>query len=172
VDSRLESLKQNLLAARDEFSPQDLNRHPEGKWCAAEIFEHLYLTYTGTARGFSRVEQAGKPQARRPTVRDRLRSFVVVTLGYMPGGREAPPAAQPRGMETEKILAGIAASIDEMDDAITRCERKLGSRKLLDHPILGPLTASEWRKFHCVHGRHHLKQLQQLRHALGLRNSK
>jgi len=51
-----------------------------------------------------------------------------------------------------------------MDDMIARCEEKFGSSsKLLDHPILGPLTGAEWRKFHLVHGRHHVKQIRRLR---------
>jgi hypothetical protein len=51
-----------------------------------------------------------------------------------------------------------------MDELITRCEQKFGTRsRLLDHPILGPLTGSEWRKFHLIHGRHHIKQLRALR---------
>jgi hypothetical protein len=36
---------------------------------------------------------------------------------------------------------------------------------LLDHPILGPLNATQWRKLHLVHGRHHLKQLLHLRES-------
>ena len=62
------------------------------------------------------------------------------------------------------MLAEIGLKIAEMDDSIARCEQKLGSRrKLLDHPILGPLTAAQWRKFHLVHGLHHEKQLVRLR---------
>jgi hypothetical protein len=30
----------------------------------------------------------------------------------------------------------------------------------LDHPFIGPLTADQWRKFHWVHGRHHIRQMQ------------
>jgi hypothetical protein len=53
-----------------------------------------------------------------------------------------------------------------MDRCIALCEEKLGSRrKLLDHPILGPLTGAEWRKFHLVHGLHHVKQIRRLREA-------
>jgi hypothetical protein len=29
--------------------------------------------------------------------------------------------------------------------------------------ILGPLTGAQWRKFHLVHGRHHVKQVLHLR---------
>jgi hypothetical protein len=53
-----------------------------------------------------------------------------------------------------------------MDAIIALCEARFGRRvKLLDHPILGPLTAVEWRKLHVVRGRHHLKQLLQLRES-------
>jgi hypothetical protein len=51
-----------------------------------------------------------------------------------------------------------------MDDIIARCEEKLGKQNnLLDHPILGPLTGGQWRKFHLLHGLHHVKQIWRLR---------
>ncbi len=140
--------------------------HPPGKWCVSEVLEHLYLTYTGTVKGFERVDQAGKPLATAQTWKQRGQAFVVVGLGYLPSGREAPSVARPRGVPPEKVLAEIALKVAEMDAAIARCEQKLGSHsKLLDHPILGPLTGSEWRKFHLVHGRHHIKQIQSLRRS-------
>lgn len=82
----------------------------------------------------------------------------------MPSGRKAPPVTSPRGLPAEKVLAEIELKIAEMDTIITRCERELGSRcSLLDHPVLGPLTAAQWRKFHLVHGLHHVKQIKRLR---------
>ena len=51
-----------------------------------------------------------------------------------------------------------------MDAIIGQCEALFGPRvHVLDHPILGPLSASQWRKLHLVHGQHHLKQLLRLR---------
>ena len=53
-----------------------------------------------------------------------------------------------------------------MDKLIAQCEAQYGARnKVLDHPILGPLTARQWRKFHWVHGRHHMKQISRLRRS-------
>jgi hypothetical protein len=47
-----------------------------------------------------------------------------------------------------------------MDAIIAQCEARFGRRvQVLDHPILGPLTAPQWRKLHLVHGRHHQKQV-------------
>ena len=87
----------------------------------------------------------------------------MLDFGYLPPGREAPAFARPRGLPREKVLAEIGAKIAEMDDMISLCEMKLGRKKLLDHPILGPLTGVQWRKFHLVHGLHHLKQIRRLR---------
>jgi hypothetical protein len=124
----------------------------------------LYLTYTGTTKGFERVADAGKSLATSQSWRQRGRALVVVGFGYFPTGREAPPVTRPRGLPIEKMLAEIESKIAQMDDIMTRCEEKLGARsKLLDHPILGPLTAVQWRKFHLVHGLHHVRQIRQLR---------
>lgn len=164
MDPRLQKLQAEIAAAVAPMSPAQLIAHPPGKWCAAEVLEHLYLTYTGTIKGFERVVEAGKSLATAQTWAQRGRTFVVVGLGHLPSGREAPPVARPRGVPPEKVRAEIGPKIGEMDDIIRRCEEKLGSRqKLLDHPILGPLTADQWRKFHLVHGLHHVKQLRRLR---------
>jgi hypothetical protein len=51
-----------------------------------------------------------------------------------------------------------------MDELIAKWEARHGKQtRLLDHPVLGPLTARQWRKFHWVHGRHHVKQILRLR---------
>jgi hypothetical protein len=164
MDPRLRRLHRCIETAIAGLSTEQATWHPPGKWCTAEVLEHLYLTYTGTMKGFERVMQAGKPLASPTTWQNRSRTFVVTSLGYLPSGREAPPTVRPRGIDAEKILAEIGPKIAAMDAAIGECAQKFGARKkLLDHPILGPLTAGQWCKFHLVHGLHHLKQIQRLR---------
>lgn len=158
----LDKLRHAVESAVAGLSPDQLSLHPPGKWCAAEVLEHLYLTYTGTIKGFERVAQAGKSLATTSTWTHRMRRLVVVTFNYLPSGREAPPVARPRGLSAEKVLAEIGPKIAEMDAILSRCEETFGRGKLLDHPILGPLTASDWRKFHLVHGLHHVKQIRRL----------
>jgi hypothetical protein len=164
VDPRLQRLQQEIASAVAGLTAEQLSWHPPGKWCVAEVLEHLYLTYTGTMKGFERVVEAGKPLVTAQSWAQRGRTLVVVGFGYLPSGREAPPVARPRGIPPEKVLAEIGPKIAAMDEIVARCEQKFGSRrKLLDHPILGPLTAAQWRKFHLVHGLHHVKQIRHLR---------
>ncbi len=164
MDSRLETLKHALESAVGGMSREQLSWHPAGKWCAAEVLEHLYLTYVGTVKGFDRVMEAGKPLATPASLRHRVRTFVVVGLGHMPEGRKAPAMTRPRGLPLEMVLGEVGAKIATMDAIIADCEARFGHGiPLLDHPILGPLTATQWRAFHLVHGRHHAKQLLGLR---------
>ncbi|MGD0181130.1 MAG: DUF1569 domain-containing protein [Terriglobales bacterium] len=164
MDAYLQRLQEGIQSATQGMSGEDLLRHPEGKWCAAEILEHLYLTYTGTTKAFERCLQAGQPQVSARVLRDRMRTIVVVGLGHMPKGRQSPKHALPRGMTPEQVTREIGPRISAMDAAIAQCESRFGKQnRLLDHPILGPLTGRQWRKFHWVHGHHHLKQIQGLR---------
>ena len=65
---------------------------------------------------------------------------------------------------TTGTVSDLGEKIAAMDAAIARCEERMGRGvKLLDHPVLGPLTGAQWRTFHVVHGMHHRKQLLRLR---------
>jgi len=164
MDSRLDKLKKSLDSAVEGMSSEQWRWHPPGKWCAAEVLEHLYLSYTGTIKGFERIMTTGKPLASRASMAQRVRSLVVVGLGHMPAGTKAPAVAVPKGLAAETVLNEFGAKIEAMDVIIAQCETRFGRRvHVLDHPILGPLTAPQWRKLHVVHGRHHHKQLLRLR---------
>jgi hypothetical protein len=167
VNSSLQQLA-NLIA--DELagiSAQELAWHPEEKWSIGQILEHLSLTYSGTRIVFERCRQAGKPSARAATPKDRLRAFLVTRLGYLPGGQEAPAETRPKGLAPLRVISALARKIAAMDESIRACEQHFGSDvKLVNHPFLGPLTSDEWRRFHCVHGRHHLRQIRRLRRLM------
>jgi hypothetical protein len=162
VNPHLKRLQEEI-ATVVEVPPEQFRGPARGKWCVAEILEHLYLTYTGTIKGFERLAERGKPVITAATWKQRLGKLVVVQFGYLPSGSEAPSTTRPRGIPREQVRAQIVPKIAEMDQAIQHCEEKFGRKiKLLDHPILGPLSGIEWRKFHLVHGFHHIRQIQRL----------
>jgi hypothetical protein len=166
MDYRLEKLKENLESAVEGMSSEQMSWHLPGKWCAAEVLEHLYLSYAATIKGLEEVITSGKPLATRASMAQRVLTFVVVGLGQMPGRRKAPAVAQPRGLPAEQVRNEIGAKMAAMDAIIAHCEAHFGPHvKLRNHPILGPLTAPGWRKLHLVHGRHHQKQLLRLRES-------
>ncbi len=167
MDSCLQKLTDALQSAVEGMSREQLRWHPDGKWCSAEVLEHLYLTYTGTIKGFERVLAANMPLATTATFKQRRQTFVVLTLNYLPSGRKAPATTHPKGLALEDVRNQFGTKIEAMDSIIEQCQARFGrGTKLLDHPILGPLTAAQWRKFHLLHGMHHQKQILRLREGI------
>jgi hypothetical protein len=104
---------------------------------------------------------------KRSTLKQRIATLLVVQWGYFPTGVQSPVVALPKGIPSEKIVAEIGSKIKEMDAVMARCEAQFGARtKVLEHPLLGPFSIAQWRKFHFRHGMHHLKQIRRLRHSM------
>ena len=90
-------------------------------------------------------------------------TLVVLDIGYFPTGRPAPEWTRPRGGAPEAALPAIRDNLAQMDSDITECERRFGGGILAVHPIIGPMTPQQWRKFHRIHTRHHMRQIAGLR---------
>jgi hypothetical protein len=163
MDSYLERLQRELEDATRGASPAAMAHAAPGKWNGAQILEHLFLTYLNTNRGMEKCLALGAPlSTRKPTLKERVGTLVVVKFGYFPEGRKSPERAAPRGMPLEEVAPAIVPEIQKMAAGLDDCERRFGPKtKILDHPVLGPLTAQEWRKFHWIHGRHHARQIRE-----------
>lgn len=162
MDSYLERLRHELEDAAGAANSSDLTKAPAGKWSAAQILEHLFLTYKHTNRGLAKCAEQGTPLASKATLKDRFAALLVVNLGYLPEGRKAPERTIPQGLLSDDVQKAVLAELQAMGSALDDCERRFGARtKIMDHPFLGPLTANQWRKFHWVHGRHHARQIRE-----------
>ena len=162
MNSYLVRLQSELNAATDGATDDAMRKCPSGKWNATQIMEHLYLTYKNTNKGIGRCLEGGKPLATTSTMAHRMKRLVVVGLGYLPEGAKAPERAVPRGMSLEEVRKEIHDEIQKMAAGLDDCEHRFGaSTRIMDHPILGPLTAEEWRRFHWLHGRHHARQIRE-----------
>lgn len=166
MNSNLAQLHNILEKAMSDLAPGQLTRHPEGKWSPAEILEHLNLSYRGTIKGLERCLEANATIASPDRRRKRWQRLAVIQVGYFPHGRKSPERVLPRGSAPDKVTAEILGNVARMDALIQECATRFGRKPLADHPILGPLTASEWSKFHLVHGKHHAKQLRRLSETL------
>ena len=164
MDSTLQGVQQAIEAATQGMSAQQLEQHPEGKWPAAGILEHLSITYDRTARLMRKCLEDGKALGSAPTLKQSIAIWVVTGLGYFPSGRPAPEFARPKGLAGEAVRKTILENLAAMDQGLAECERRFGSEvKIADHVVLGPLTIPQWRRFHLIHTRHHMKQIERLR---------
>jgi len=161
MDSYLERLGRELEETIRGLSLEQLVRAPAGKWNSGQILEHLFLTYKGTNAALQKCLDQNAPLVSPAQWNKRVGKLLVVGLGYMPGGRKSPERVAPRGMPAEEVRQAIATELQRMTARLEDCERRFGARvKILDHTFLGPLTSQQWRKFHWVHGRHHLRQVR------------
>jgi len=160
----IQTAREAIEKATESMTAEQLTWHPEGKWCTAEILEHLALAFGGTAKFLGKVAADGKSVASKMTMKQRIGIAVVTGGEFIPGGRKAPQGVVPKGMAADQVLTAIRKNLSDMDQAIRACESKLGTKIMIaDHPVLGPLTVAQWRKFHKVHTRHHMKQVAALR---------
>jgi len=134
---------------------------PPGKWCAAQIVQHLAIGIDGSARTFE-SRRTKPPMRRRPrTPRERLGYFVILQLGWYPSGFRSPtgvlPAERPQP-------AAVARQLREGVARFLALERELLPARAGDlfvkHPRLGDLTLPEWLRFHAAHCAHHAKQIR------------
>lgn len=168
MDSHLDRVKQAIESAIAGMNSEQLSRHPrEGKWSPAEVLEHLSRTYSGTVKTMQRALENGKTEVRPATMKESVATALVVEIGHMPKGRSAPQGTVPKGVAAEQVVADIRANLGAMEGTIAECEKRFGPGKLAMHPVLGPLSASQWRKFHWVHTRHHIKQIEAMKRQMG-----
>ncbi len=126
MDFCLQRLQDDIAAMTQGMSAEMLAQRPSsGKWSAAEILEHLYLTYTGTIRGLEKCLAAGKPLARTPT----LPGSCAHALRRRPGA-VAGRAQGSSELHAEGNAPGASASRDHSKDrGHGRCDFA-GGRKI------------------------------------------
>jgi hypothetical protein len=156
----LEKCRDGIRSALDGLSAAEIEAAANGKWSVASIVEHLDLTYTANIRGLERRLQKGGPAPRQVTVTQRVRKFIVTRLGYFPTGIPAPAAVSPQGRRFAEVSAVIEPHLLVLDQRLKDVARAFGANTpVLNHPILGPFSVADWRRFHWVHTRHHLRQI-------------
>lgn len=140
-----------------------LGRRVGASWSVAQILDHLNLTYVRTIGNLEHSLQSGNPSSGQDRGRTRWQRLLITRLGWFPSGRRAPERVLPREAPPEQIASEVIKNLTRMDGLIGQCELRFGPKPIADHPLLGPLTAREWRAFHYSHGKHHEKQIRQLK---------
>ncbi len=166
----LEKLRRELADGVSGLSAEQTQmRRAPGCWTIQQIFEHLLMTYESTAGVVEARLVKGTPTKGTPTLQQRVGQVWVTSLGLLPKGRQAPASVAP-AEECGRKMSGaeLAGRADEvlfpMDAALASAERMFGAGTAsISHGVLGPLSVRRWRKFHLVHGEHHLRQILETR---------
>lgn len=161
MDAELNQVSELIEAAVSGRTDRELLAAPGGKWCAAQILEHLSLTFEASARSL-RLSLSGRRAGFAPlSVKQRFARFLVLKLGTIPAGRQAPEMVIPGDSpEPLRILEQLRTNLRALDEVLRDCEKAFGPKApISEHPILGAFSVEQWRRFHLVHVRHHLPQI-------------
>lgn len=172
MDAWLFQASKEIEDATLEMTAEQVRGAPTAKWNSAQILEHLARAFGGTAKMLEqRLASESIDPVPSPTPRQRLAVFVVCTIGYMPGGRTAPSMTAPTGLDGLTALRRIHENLERMDRALSEAERRWGRKvPIAVHPVLGPFKVDQWRRFHYVHTRHHMKQIRDRRLTAGIQS--
>ncbi|HTD57092.1 MAG TPA: DUF1569 domain-containing protein [Silvibacterium sp.] len=151
-----------------QLHPTRALRGKEAAWSTQEVIEHLVLTYRDTGALLERYLARNSPSTRPVTARHHILQFLVIRCGGFPRGVSAPDAVCPGKsgmppMSGEELCACMRSELEKLDAQIDACSKAFAKTSFAPHFIFGPLSADQWRRFHFVHGRHHLKQLSRIR---------
>ena len=163
LESQLTAALSGLSSAQTQAAPI---QQPD-EWSIQQIIEHLLATYFGSLSAVQARIDKGSATRAIPSLRQRLGQFQILTLGLFPGGRVAPAAVSPSRPTTTRaggdLAHRISVELAKFDLAAAHGERLFAYRRAVSHIILGPLSMQQWRRFHLVHGLHHLKQIRAIR---------
>ena len=143
--------------------------HPRGlayKWSAQEVIEHLVLSCRLTTSALeTRVNKGRISRHQKRTYLQWSLQFMILTFGTLPRGVPALEETMPTpgrfpAMSGRQLSDLLRQEIDAMDTVLDACRRRFGMERLGTHPWLGPLRVDQWRRFHVVHGLHHVLQLR------------
>ncbi len=142
-------------------------RQDDRLWSAQDLVEHLVLTCRSSSRVLQKRLDRDHATSEHSTPVQWLLQIVVLSLGRMPNGVPAqifarPPQLHWQPMNGDQLLALLREEIDQMDSVIDRCKHTFALQRIAPHYLLGPLRADQWRRFHVIHLRHHLGQLQRI----------
>jgi DinB family protein len=166
MESYLEQLSKTLEAATMGMSDEALLHAPAGKWCAAEVLEHLRLTYTGTAKMLEKNRELAVVEPAEVSDQVRAARHQIFEQGKFFEGRRSPPFATPKTPPDPGVRTRVQDDLRRLDAAIAEAVQRRGEdANLGNHFALGPLTGKQWCHFHFEHGRHHAKQIDALKAA-------
>jgi len=139
----------------------DWYRAPAGKWCPAQIVHHLALGLEYCGRTFASRRHHAPMRRRRRTARQLLGYHLVMDVGWMPSGLQAPSAARPAERpEPQAVARQLRDGVVLLETLARELLPARGSDLFVKHPRLGDLTLPEWLRFHAWHCAHHAKQIR------------
>jgi hypothetical protein len=165
----LERVVSQIAGEVRELDAETAQIHPGDhayEWTAQQVIEHLVLGYRLTSRALeNRIKKGRLSQNQDRTYLQWSLQLMILSFGALPRGVPALNETTPTpdsfaAMDGRQLGTLLRQEMEAMDAMLDRARRKYGMERVAVHPWLGPLRVDQWRRFHAVHGRHHIAQLR------------
>ncbi|MBI4502396.1 MAG: DinB family protein [Gemmatimonadetes bacterium] len=157
---QLAALEPMVLGPLHGLEPEDWHRGPAAKWTIAQVVAHLALGVDLSSSVFAqRAEKTG--MIRRSNPGQAVLRHLLLGFGKFPPGRQAPETTRPpEKPDPEIVAAQYRMGVERFATMAETWPEKRQMEIFVKHPLLGDLNLPEWIRFHYVHARHHVKQIQ------------
>jgi hypothetical protein len=170
----LRSAFDELAAELARFDAMSANVHPRGFehcWTARQVVHHLILSMDVTRKELEGWLAKGKlPKHAHRTRAEWALQLLVLSAGHMPRGVPAPPETTPPEQDglagVNDLRASLENATEMLDTTLDRCRTRFGMERVGRHFLLGPLRVDQWRRYHVLHMRHHLRQIVEARRCI------
>ena len=144
----------------------------ESRWNVQQTVGHLIMGYAATEDIFEKRIAKGNATRARPTLLQRF-GQAVIAAGLFPPGRTAPemvtPPADEPPVPSGVLIERVRIALKSLDMRMKAAEKLFGVEpRSVSHIVLGPLSIRQWRRFHLVHARHHIKFIRRIRREYGI----
>lgn len=166
VDER----RAELESAAGRLPYERWNERPAADaWSIAEVFDHLHLSESGTARllakRIARAKEAGLGPERSDESLMQSLDFFPVADGPM---RQAPEIVVPRaGARAPEVHDALRRSRADLHAALREGDGLALEEVTATHPALGVINAYQWVLFVGQHEARHTRQVEEIVRRLG-----
>ncbi len=168
---QLAALEPMVLQPLHHLNREDWHRRVPGKWSIAQLVQHLAIGIDTVATTFEkRASKQG--MKRRATPRETLLRHVMLGLGRLNSGRDAPAGTVPEDRpDPEATTAQFRMGVARLEAMVQSWPPERQLQVFVKHPVVGDLNLPEWVRFHYVHCRHHAKQIEARLRWLGAKKA-
>lgn len=171
-----QSVFRQVTAELEQFDSTSASVHPWGRphcWSVHQVVEHLVLSMEHTREALEERLAKGRPG--RNLQRSRTEwalQLMILSAGHMPKGvgapREITPKAEMPPAGVRELTERLENAIESLDATLDHCRQRFGMERVGRHFLLGPLRVDQWRRYHVLHLRHHLKQMADVRETFSV----
>jgi hypothetical protein len=152
------AIEEFVAAARGVDSAAWSRPRGEGKWTAAQIAEHLAITYEYNRKVITGTAGKGAPAFLRPLAR-----WFIVTR-TLKAGTFTRKGKAPKIFQPTAAPPAAPVVLDRLARAVAGFESDIRSghpeaRHTVAHPFFGTLPTVDYLRLQAIHTRHHRSQL-------------